>query len=199
MLPRRGRPRKTEKPNQINNNKESNNNNDPVISDENKSGNDNNEGRGIASGGPGAGAPQPRKKRQTFTWLSERAFDSEDEIRRFFEVESYWRKDTVKHLQSGRKTLYYCNQVGRSGIQCPAKINIWEKPDKTLHLMRNGMDHCHDADGQKKKTDTIDGAVMKKVEELVRLRIRPRAISHLIREDEGFPVKPSENQVSIIQ
>lgn len=151
--------------------------------------------RSIASGS--GGARQPVKKRQTYVWLIERAFDSEEDVKFFFEMEPFWKKDSVKHLKSGKKTLHYCNRVGRVGSQCPAKIYIWEKTDKTLHLMRNGMDHCHDAEGQKQKPGVIDGRVMKKVEELVRLRVRPRAISHLIREDEGFPVKPTENQVII--
>lgn len=183
MSPRRGRRKSLQKPNQVNNKNNRNN----------ESGSDNSVDRGSVSGDQGE--RRPTKKRQTFTWLIERAFDSEDEVNGFFETEPYWKKDTVKHLKTGRKTLYYCNQVGRNGIQCPAKIYIWQKTDNTLHLMRNGMDHCHDADGQKQKTGVINGAVLKKVEELVRLRVRPRAISHLIREDEGFPVKPTENQV----
>lgn len=139
----------------------------------------------------------PKKKRRRFNWIIEKQFESRDDMELFFGEERFWKKDTTKHLESGTKTLYYCTQVARTAVQCPSKIYIWEKADKTLYLMRNGENHHHALEGQKQRKVPVDAAVLERVRELVVLKVRPRQISHSIREDNRFAVKPDEIQVSV--
>lgn len=139
--------------------------------------------------------PPPKKTRRTFKWVIEKVFGSEDEVQQFFANEPFWRKETTKCLQTGKKTQFYCNQIRHTGVQCPARIYIWQATDNSLSLMRNGEEHQHDLEGQTQQKIPLEPAAYARIKELVELRQRPRMISHLIREDDRFLVKPDENQV----
>lgn len=61
-------------------------------------------------------------------------------------------------------------------------------------LLRNNVDHNH-GDGRRLRSETISPEIYARIKKLVLLGKRKRFISHAVRYDDRFVVKPSEIQV----
>ena len=93
----------------------------------------------------------------------------------------------------GEKTFYYCNKEGRGANQCPAMISALKKNDACNTIFEMSGEHVH-TEMQRK----MDPKVREKIAECVGNGMKQRAISHELRTNADFPVKPTKNQVSYV-
>lgn len=136
----------------------------------------------------GQNEPHNRRPKQ---WLPYRVLGSAHEISLFFQEESFWKVKTKVTLVVGEKTSYYCNKEGRGANKCPAMLSKLKKNDACNTIFQISGEHVH-TEMQRK----LDPRVREKIAECVENGMKQRAISHELRSNADFPVKPTKNQVS---
>lgn len=133
----------------------------------------------------------PQIKRRTKTWTFYKSLRNNDELQLLFDDERFWKSKKKVCLKSGEKTFFYCNKSGTGPNRCPAQLTSFKMVNSSeIQLHRYG-DHSHQ-EGRNRMTQQV----RRKIEKCVKSGMKHRAISHEIRSDCRFPIKPSKNQVS---
>lgn len=126
----------------------------------------------------------PKKKRKPKSvneWKLEAKFDDVEDARMTIDSENSWSVHFKNQTSEGLKIYYRCNQVKKSGPQCPSRlILLLHSEDLGASLYRNTAEHLH----SNKKAGLSDD-VKKRINELYKLHTKPKNILNSLA-DEGF-------------
>lgn len=136
----------------------------------------------------------PPKRYKKRLWRELQTFENEEQKRQFFKENDFWKIRDVRKA----KTFYYCNAVSiRKGARCPAEIYMLDGIANKQVLMTNDEAHDHDRPDQVPRKAFLSDNVKRVIGGLVDQGVKPRMISHTLREEHG--VIPDHSQVCIIK
>lgn len=124
----------------------------------------------------------PPKKHTKLIWKEAQTFQNEEEKKEFLKKNDVWKIRNVRK----EKIFYYCNAVSiRRGAPCPAKVYVHNGILNKQVLMSNGKDHEHERPDQFLRQNLLPDNVKHAIGDMVNLGLKPRIISHNLRENHG--------------
>lgn len=137
--------------------------------------------------------PQPQPKRKSKLWLPHKTFENTTRFQSFLRKEQCWKITNTLDIAGGTKTFYYCNKSGVGRNRCPAQLSAYKPSTTSTIILESSGGHVHQDNHPK-----ISAKVYKKIKEYVKIGMKPRVISHEIRTNPKYLVKPTKNQVSLV-
>ncbi|KAL0831843.1 hypothetical protein ABMA28_001373 [Loxostege sticticalis] len=128
----------------------------------------------------------PMKKKRVYqSWVFVAKFDSASLAHKVLDQENIWSINYSNESEEGKKTYYRCNKVKKRGPQCSAKRYIlYDSLSDAVLLYRTEDGHDHES---KESTERGLSEVVKlKVNELLDLNLKPKAIMTALSQVEGL-------------
>jgi hypothetical protein len=143
---------------------------------------------------------QRKRKYKSYNWVQADTFETPEAQEEFFRNEPCWKVEYKKKGVNGTRITYYCSHVSLTkGPRCPAQVQIQVLDNQVTNvLLRNGLEHVHDAEGQKLTRELVNQVTIDRIKYLLQLKQTTRIIANTLNNDQNIINKPTMNQVSPI-
>lgn len=130
-------------------------------------------------------------RRLSKIWLHTASLANEAEKQRFLVTEAWWKSQKTTRGRNGHsKQYFYCSSA--KAKSCPAMIYLQKEGNAAAYSVFESGQHEHGGDGVQ-----LCKLMMEYIASLVASNHKFRSISHLIREDQRFDIKPDDKQVKL--